>query len=213
MAFPGSPSNGDIYTTANGTIYTYDDTDNKWTIVGSSNPISDAAYGAGWDAVVDVAPSKNAVYDKISGMKVTIGLHMMDYLAIPHTGDWFGMIELNAAGESIGAHFFIDDSVDDSKDMLLTWVFTCDDNDASLAMIRNLGAQKTDRSEDYGLKNIDNNTGFNVVTTSNKTGRYQLVIANADFETNDILKIWITLNEGSGRRLYNYGLFITYYLA
>lgn len=27
--------------------------------------ISDAAYGAGWDGVVDVAPSKNAVYDQI----------------------------------------------------------------------------------------------------------------------------------------------------
>lgn len=27
--------------------------------------VSDAAYGAGWDNVVDVAPSKNAVYDKI----------------------------------------------------------------------------------------------------------------------------------------------------
>lgn len=27
--------------------------------------VSDLVYGAGWDAVVDVAPSKNAVYDKI----------------------------------------------------------------------------------------------------------------------------------------------------
>jgi len=66
MAFPGSPSNGDIYTTANGTIYTYDSTDNKWVIVGSSNPISDEVYGAGWDGVVDVAPSKNALYDRLN---------------------------------------------------------------------------------------------------------------------------------------------------
>lgn len=30
--------------------------------------ISDEAYWAGWDWVVDVAPSKNAVYDKIQAM-------------------------------------------------------------------------------------------------------------------------------------------------
>jgi len=30
--------------------------------------VSDAAYGAGWDGVTDVAPSKNAVYDKIVAM-------------------------------------------------------------------------------------------------------------------------------------------------
>jgi hypothetical protein len=30
--------------------------------------VSDAAYGAGWNGVTDVAPSKNAVYDKLSVM-------------------------------------------------------------------------------------------------------------------------------------------------
>ena len=34
------------------------------TVIGLVN-ISDDAYGAGWNSVVDVAPSKNAVYDKI----------------------------------------------------------------------------------------------------------------------------------------------------
>jgi len=33
-----------------------------------SNRISDDVYGAGWDGVTDVAPSKNAVYDAISGL-------------------------------------------------------------------------------------------------------------------------------------------------
>lgn len=32
---------------------------------GGGASVSDAVYGAGWDGVVDVAPSKNAVYDKI----------------------------------------------------------------------------------------------------------------------------------------------------
>lgn len=32
---------------------------------GADATISDAAYGVGWNGVTDVAPSKNAVYDKI----------------------------------------------------------------------------------------------------------------------------------------------------
>jgi hypothetical protein len=36
--------------------------------------ISDAAYGAGWDGVTGIAPSKNAVYDKINSIPVGITL-------------------------------------------------------------------------------------------------------------------------------------------
>lgn len=48
--------------------------DTKWMIVaekgdtgasGAAASISDTAYGASWNGVTDVAPSKNAVYDKI----------------------------------------------------------------------------------------------------------------------------------------------------
>jgi hypothetical protein len=35
--------------------------------------VSDAAYAAGWDTVTDVAPSKNAVYDKVELLVTSIG--------------------------------------------------------------------------------------------------------------------------------------------
>lgn len=46
----------------------YNDLSNKPTIP----TVSDAAYGSGWDGVTTIAPSKNAVYDKISAMDTTI---------------------------------------------------------------------------------------------------------------------------------------------
>lgn len=33
MAFPTDPNDGDKYTNANGTLFEYDATDNKWVIV------------------------------------------------------------------------------------------------------------------------------------------------------------------------------------
>lgn len=55
------------------------DTD-YWQVVankgdtGASASISDDAYGVGWDGVTDVAPSKNAVYDKIETISAASGI-------------------------------------------------------------------------------------------------------------------------------------------
>src|SRR3989304_4166076 len=40
----------------------------------SSSIVSDAVYGAGWDGVTTIAPSKNAVYDKIQTLGGGISL-------------------------------------------------------------------------------------------------------------------------------------------
>ena len=41
---------------------------NSWDTGGVYNQVSDTAYGSSWDGVTDVAPSKNAVYDKINSL-------------------------------------------------------------------------------------------------------------------------------------------------
>ncbi len=45
---------------------------NKPTIPVVSDYISDTAYGSGWDGVTTIAPSKNAVYDKINSIDSSI---------------------------------------------------------------------------------------------------------------------------------------------
>jgi len=63
--------------------------DTKWMLVaekgdtGASASISDTAYGASWNGVTDVAPSKNAVYDKIE--TISAGSGIAESLAIAYS--------------------------------------------------------------------------------------------------------------------------------
>lgn len=41
---------------------------------GDSASVSDTAYGVSWNGVTDVAPSKNAVYDKIETISAASGI-------------------------------------------------------------------------------------------------------------------------------------------
>ena len=54
------------------TIKTINSTSILWSWNIDTNQVSDAAYGSSWNWVTDNAPSKNAVYDKISAMDTTI---------------------------------------------------------------------------------------------------------------------------------------------
>jgi hypothetical protein len=49
---------------------------------GADAAVSDDAYGAGWDNITDVAPSKNAVYDKIEALAGASGI--LEELAIAY---------------------------------------------------------------------------------------------------------------------------------
>ena len=49
----------------------------------AGSAVSDAAYGAGWDGVTTIAPSKNAVYDKIEAMpNVTLSTDADTFLSL-----------------------------------------------------------------------------------------------------------------------------------
>ena len=54
------------------TIKTINSTSILWSWNIDTNQVSDTAYGSSWNWVTDNAPSKNAVYDKISAMDTTI---------------------------------------------------------------------------------------------------------------------------------------------
>jgi hypothetical protein len=47
----------------------------------SGGLISDTAYGVGWDGVTTIAPSKNAVYDKIEALTVGAGITAEEAIA------------------------------------------------------------------------------------------------------------------------------------
>ena len=67
-AFPGGPDDGDLfYHTGDEAMYLWSDDAAAWLQVGGagSSAISDDVYGVGWNGETEVAPSKNAVYDKM----------------------------------------------------------------------------------------------------------------------------------------------------
>lgn len=67
MGFPSSPSDEDIYTNANGTRYQYDDTDNKWVVIGG-------AYSL--DALtVNTLNATTIVSDSVDGVDVSAHDH------------------------------------------------------------------------------------------------------------------------------------------
>lgn len=73
--------NGSSYVMyVNATAGTLPTDDTKWMVVaekgdtGAAASISDATYGVGWNGVTDVAPSKNAVYDKIETLSAASGI-------------------------------------------------------------------------------------------------------------------------------------------
>jgi hypothetical protein len=49
------------------------DHETEW-VTGGSGSVSDTVYGASWDGVTDVAPSKNAIYDKIETIAAGSGI-------------------------------------------------------------------------------------------------------------------------------------------
>jgi len=60
MAFPTSPSNGDQYTNANGTLYEYVAADDKWVIVqGTLSNVDNTAFSSAWNGETTKAPSQN----------------------------------------------------------------------------------------------------------------------------------------------------------
>jgi hypothetical protein len=57
-------------------ILQYDLTNTRWELLNPTVFVSDAAYGAGWNGVTTIAPSKNAVYDSLmakTGANLAIG--------------------------------------------------------------------------------------------------------------------------------------------
>lgn len=77
-------------------ILTYESTTGDYQWQGVSWIISDVAYAASWNAVTDVAPSKNVVYDKMELMLTDIDANTT-LINTPHTGDVTGATALTIA--------------------------------------------------------------------------------------------------------------------
>ncbi len=67
-SLPATCSVGQVYQDSDGTSagqFYICESANNWVAQGSGGSVSDAVYSASWDTVTTIAPSKNAVYDKI----------------------------------------------------------------------------------------------------------------------------------------------------
>ena len=190
MAFPTSPSNGDEYTNALGTIYKYLTADDKWYII--SAPIN----------LNDLAEKDHISLDNVTANQhhtpIILGSSVARLGYAGGATEGLGYVLLNAVNEDCTATFFVDSSIDASEDIIFTFVFRCGTADANLSLTRYVGAQKTDVSEVFAF-NVDGGTGFTVNVSANQWGitKYQYTLAAANFDSGDMITMWFRLSEAA----------------
>ena len=86
-----------------------------WTLTSSN--INNTAYDASWDGVTTIAPSKNAVYDKLNAMDTTISgkANTSDVLSKTNTISYTPSADYNPATKK-----YVDDAV---EDLVWLWKF------------------------------------------------------------------------------------------
>jgi hypothetical protein len=89
----------------------------------SAAKVSDTAYDAStWDSVTDIAPSKNAVRDKLNTMDTAIGLNTAKTTNATHTGEVTGATTLTIAANAVTTAKILNANVTAAK--LAPGVFT-----------------------------------------------------------------------------------------
>ena len=68
---------------------------------GSGGNVSDSAYDVSWNGVTTIAPSQNAMYDKVATMDTAIGLNTAKATNATHTGDVTGDVALTITAGSV----------------------------------------------------------------------------------------------------------------
>jgi hypothetical protein len=126
----------------------------------------------------------------------------------PITGVWNGdYVELNAVNEDCVTSFYVDTYVDASVDMVFTWVHRCTSNDATVNCQWYVAANKTDGTEGFAW-DVESATAFNADSTvANNFYKTTYTLANADFDTGDVIHIRFRLVEAAREiRIHNISL-------
>lgn len=128
----------------------------------NSQAVSDAAYGAGWDTVIAIAPSKNAVYDKIE----TIDDHAK-YTAAEAVSANFAVLKLHPVSRWAGDGALLHTNISSASSFLGgdALIASDDDNRMSYLFILPAGFSSSVTIHIIWTGNTDNN-----ITYQGKTG-------------------------------------------
>lgn len=97
-------------------------------------------------------------------------------------------------GQSARFNFYIDDYIDASQDIVISFLLTSDEADATEDMLLYVETRKTDNSEAPAW-NIENGTAFTFdSTTANQLSKYQYTLAAANYDNDDGILIAIQNN-------------------
>jgi len=102
-----------------------------------------------------------------------------------------------ANGEYCRFNFYVDDYIDDSQNIVITFLLMSDEADATEDMLIYVQTRKTDNSE-ASAWNIENGTGFTFDSTNaNQLSKYQYTLAAANYEADDGILLAISNNTGT----------------
>lgn len=125
--------------------------------------------------------------------------NVVDLYMIPNSTAYIAaeFLTLNATSEYFSVYFYIDPAVvDSSADLVFTFVYGVNDvaGDATVAYKKYVGSMKTDGNENFQF-NISNGIAINLVGTNQAIYKFQLTVANADFEDADMVRVRLFMNE------------------
>jgi hypothetical protein len=104
-----------------------------------------------------------------------------------------GLLEIDH-GEYIRSHLFVDDNVDDSQDIIITYTMSSDESDATENMKIYVECRKTDNSEASSW-NVENGTAFTFDSTNaDRPSKYQYTLSASDYEAGDVIATAIENN-------------------
>lgn len=153
-----------------------------------------------------IATAHHSNANDLASKKVVVALHIMSHDGTLGPGYYI----LSDVGDSVTASFWADtDVVDTSQDVLFTWVYQPQANDADLDTKRFMAAIKTDNSENHTW-NIDAGTVLNRNVTQFKLNQEVFTFPNADINGDDLL-IGMLENEDTTDVVVR-GCYCTYYL-
>ncbi len=194
MAFPTSPSNGDEYTNALGTIYKYLTADDKWYIISAPINLNDLTEK---NHVSLAAKNGEADIQHLTAAQVT-ALHAVEdktrtilmELTVNNGATIFSYgIDVDANGEGWSMGIKLPSNIDASSDIKITYTWRCQANNTVVILKRWVSATKTDGSEVQAW-NIVSAQVFNSSPSPETNMREYTetyTIGNANFDSGDMI--------------------------
>ncbi len=169
--------------------------------------VSNEVYGASWNNQNDIAPSKNAVYDKIETLGGGIGGFSLEMRPSAGCTLSTSYIQLDDVGDYIVGHFRITDIIDASQNITVLLSIKERTTATDPTLTWNIGAAKTNGTEDFSF-NIANSVGFSIGGCPNIYTKTYTINA-ADIDQDDVVVICVYATNVYDSQIFNLSIEFT----